>query len=61
MMPTTRPPHASAASAVAPIRPTRPPPYTNPIPRRANIMPTTCAASTYEGFAPWEDPQKMQI
>src|SRR3974390_2252068 len=60
MTPTTLPPPASTASAMTPIRPTFPPPYTRSMPRRASSVPRFFAASAYAGFAPWLEPQKTQ-
>src|SRR5262245_25741786 len=59
--PVTRPPAASAASATTPIRPSRPPPYTSPIPRRASSSPTRAAAAAYAGSRPGLAPQNTQM
>ena len=45
----TSPPADSAASATAPISPTRPPPYTRPMPRLARPSPTARAAASVAG------------
>ena len=51
MTPMTSPPAASAASASAPISPTRPPPYTTPIPRAARPAPTSRASAAIRRVA----------
>jgi len=61
MTPTASPPALSTASAIIPIRPMLPPPYTNPMLRRANSAPISSAAARYSGRLPALEPQKTQI
>src|SRR5215467_4979694 len=60
MTPTTRPPAARAAAETAPISPTRPPPNTSVIPRRARASPIARAVSPRRGRLPAFAPQKTQ-
>src|SRR4051812_12913507 len=60
MTPTTSPPAASTASAMTPMSPTRPPPYTRPSLRAASSRPSSLAASANLGSFPSFDPQKTQ-
>jgi hypothetical protein len=61
MTPTASPPAFSTASASTPIRPTLPPPYTNPMLLRTNSAPISSAAARYSGRLPGLEPQKTQI
>ena len=60
MTPVTCPPEASTASATAPTRPTRVPPYTTPIPRAASARPSSVACCRYSGREPGLEPAKTQ-
>ena len=59
---TNRPKYdLSTASAITPIRPTLPPPYTNPMLLRTNSAAISSAATRYSGRLPELEPQKTQI
>ena len=60
MTPVTSPPARRTASASSPISPTRAPPYTSRMPRRARAVPRCRAAAAYSGRTPGLDPQNTQ-
>jgi hypothetical protein len=61
MTPTASPPAFSTVSASTPIKPTLPPPYTNPMFRRTSSAPNSSVAARYTGRLPELEPQKTQI
>jgi hypothetical protein len=61
MTPVASPPALSTASAMMPINPTFPPPYTSPRFLRTNPAPISSAAARYSGRLPGLEPQNTQI